>query len=109
MTDFIGLGFVVIMLCVVSLQVWRTRTRAPQYIGRAVLEIDCRGCMAETKVLRRIGEIVRIEYRAIPGAYEPQPFAICRDRDKLEDEFAVCMADSCFQQIPGGTGFIWER
>lgn len=97
---------------------WRV---AHKLLGRTVMEIDCRGCMAEQHHLVRVGEIVEVDdQRIILNAPDAQPMIIakCRtiqSRRDMPDEFFTCaIADGDFQELPSGAfgqhlGYIWRH
>lgn len=98
---------------------WRV---AHKLLGRTLMEIDCRGCMAEDHHLIRVGEIVEVDdQRIILNAPDATPMIIAKCRtiqsrtDMPEEFFTTCaIADGAFQELPSGAfgqhlGYIWRH
>lgn len=91
-------------------------------LGRLLMEIDCRGCMAEDHQLVRVGEIVEVDdQRKVLGHETGEALVIAKCRviqsrtDLPEEFFTTCpIIDGDFQELPRGKyrqhlGYIWRH
>jgi hypothetical protein len=92
---------------------WRYHARM---IGKIVIEVDQRGCMAENHVLKRMGEIVEIgDQRVFLDSPTAQSIIVARcrtlsSRELIEDEFfLVPIADGGFQPSISPLAFWWRH
>lgn len=91
---------------------WHNTARLHPFVGRVVLDIEARGCMAETHVLKRCGTIRRvIDQREIYG--EDSQSIIVADcelldsrSDRPREMFTVPLAD-IHPTYKGSKSYYW--